>query len=162
MSLIKRSPSKEMELWNSTFPIPRAIDRLQREMNRAFDGLFRGDLFDADTFMNRSWSPAVDISETNDSYLIRAELPGLKKDEVKITIENNTIAIRGEKKNDTEKKGENFHVVERSYGSFERTFTLPGAIKNDSVEARFEDGILSVTLPKTEASKQNVIDVKVR
>lgn len=162
MSLIKRNPTKEMELWNNSFPVPRAIDRLQREMNRAFDGFFRGDLLDTGSMSTSAWTPAIDISETNDSYIIRAELPGIKKDGVKITMHNNVITIRGEKKNDVEKKEENYHVVERSYGSFERSFTLPGTVRSETVDARFDDGILSITLPKTKEAKEEVIDVKVK
>ena len=100
MSLIKRNPTKELELWNREFPVPRALDRLQREMNRAFDGFFRGDLHDTDSIFSHSWSPAVDVSETNESYIIHAELPGMKKDDVKITLNNGVITIQGEKKNE--------------------------------------------------------------
>ena len=151
-----------MELWNSSFPVPRAIDRLQREMNRAFDGFFRGDLLDTASLLTSGWSPAIDISETNDLYIIRAELPGIKKDGVMITMHNNVITIRGEKKTEDEKKGENYHIVERSSGSFERSFTLPGTVTAETVDARFDDGILSITLRKTEEAKEKVIDVKVK
>jgi HSP20 family protein len=162
MALIKRNPTKELELWNKDFPVPRAIDRLQREMNRAFDDFFRGDLFDTSSNLNQPWSPAVDISETKDSYLIHAELPGVKKDEVKITMHDNLISIRGEKKSETEKKDENYHRVERSYGVFERSFSLPGTVKSDAIDAKYDDGVLTITLPKTEEAKVKVIDVKVK
>ena len=162
MSLIRRSPSKDLELWNREFPVPRALDRLQREMNRAFDDFFRGDLVSSETFFNQSWSPAVDISESKDSYVIHAELPGVKKDEVKITMQDNIVTIRGEKKAENEKKEENYHRVERTYGMFERSFTLPGPVKNENIEAKFDDGVLSIVLPKTEEAREKVIDVKVK
>ena len=162
MPLIKRNPSKELELWNREFPVPRAIDRLQREMNRAFDDFFRGDLFDTGSALAQSWSPAVDVSETKDSYVIHAELPGVKKDEVKITMHDNLLSIRGEKKSETEKKEENFHRVERVYGAFERTFSLPGSVKSDNIEAKYNDGVLTITLPKTEEAREKIIDVKVK
>ncbi|HTX17537.1 MAG TPA: Hsp20/alpha crystallin family protein [Bacteroidota bacterium] len=162
MSLIKRNPTKDVELWNREFPVPRAIDRLQREMNRAFDDFFRGDLFDTKALSAQPWSPAIDVSETKDSYVIHAELPGVKKDEVKITMHENLITIKGEKKSEEEKKGENYHRIERSYGSFERSFTLPGSVKGDAVEASYKDGVLTVMLPKTEESKEKVVDVKVK
>lgn len=162
MSLIKRNPTKELELWNKDFPVPRAIDRLQREMNRAFDDFFRGDLFDTSSFLSHTWSPAIDVSETNDTYVIHAELPGVKKDEVKITMHDNLITIRGEKKNEVEKKAENYHRIERSYGTFERSFSLPGTVKSDSIEAKYDDGVLTITLPKTEDAKEKVVDVKVK
>jgi len=162
MSLIKRKPTKEMELWNREYPVPRAIDRLQREMNRAFDDLFRGDLFDTSSFLTQSWSPVVDVSETKDSYVITAELPGVRKEEVKITMHDNLISIRGEKKGESEKKSENFYRLERTFGSFERTFSVPGTVKSDAIEAKYDDGVLTITLPKTEESKERIVDVKVK
>jgi len=162
MSLIKRNPSKEMELWNSGFPVARSLERFQRDMNRMFDEFFRGDLFDTDWTRSISWNPAVDISESNDSYNIKAELPGLKNEDVKITLNNNVITIRGEKKSDGEKKGSNFHRIERQYGSFERSFILPGTVSSDKIEALFNDGILTVTLPKTEETKEKVVDIKIK
>ena len=162
MSLIKRNPSKELELWNRDFPIPRALDRLRREMNHAFDDFFRGDLLDNEFSFAQGWSPAVDISETKDSYVIHAELPGMKKDEVKITMNDNVITIRGEKKNEAEKKEANYHRIERAHGMFERSFALPGSVLGDAIEARYDEGILTITLPKTEEAKEKVIDVKVK
>jgi len=162
MSLIKRNPSKEVDLWNREFPVPRAIDRLQREMNRAFDDFFRGDLFDTNSFLAHSWSPAIDVSETKDAYVIQAELPGVKKEEVKITLHDNLVTIRGEKKSETEKKGENIHRVERSFGVFERTFSLPGTVHGESVDAKYDNGVLTITLPKTEEAKERIVDVKVK
>lgn len=162
MSLMKRNPTKEVEIWNRNIPIPFALDRLQREMNRAFDGLFRGDILDRGSFFSGTWSPAVDISESGDSYIISAELPGMKKEDVKITMNDNFITLRGEKKNESEKTGGTFTRIERSYGAFERTFTLPAFVKSDAIEARYNDGILTITLPKREEVKEKVIDVKVK
>ena len=162
MSLIKRNPTKDVELWNSDYPVPRAIDRLQREMNRAFDDFFRGDLFDASSQLSQSWTPAIDVSETKESYVIHAELPGVKKDDVKITMHDNLISIRGEKKSETEKKTENLHRIERRYGTFERSFALAGTVKNDAVEAKYDNGVLTITLPKTEEAKEKIVDVKVK
>ena len=162
MSLIKRNPTKELELWDKNFPIPHALDRLQREMKGAFDGFFRGDLPDSASFFSEGWSPAVDISELSDSYSIYAELPGIKKDDVKITMNDNIITVRGEKKNESEKKGGTFSRIERSYGVFERSFTLPAAVKSDAIEARYNDGILTINLPKKEEAKEKVIGVTVK
>ena len=162
MSIIKRSPAKEVDLWRNEFPVSRMLQTFQHDMNRLFDGFFRGDVLDHGSFFTNTWSPAVDLSETKDAYQIQAELPGLKKEDVKVTVEENTVTIRGEKKSESEKKEANYHRVERSYGSFERSFSLPGAIKNDSVDAHFEEGVLTVRLPKTEEAKQKLIDVKVK
>ena len=162
MSLIKRNPSKEMEVWNRDLPIPRALDRLHNEMNRVFGDFFRGDLVGDGYFSSGSWAPAVDLSETDDSYIIRAEIPGMKKEDVKITLQDTFVTIRGEKKNEAEEKNGTYHRIERSYGSFERSFNLPGAVKSGDIEAKYNDGLLTITLPKTEEAKEKVIDVKVK
>jgi len=162
MSLIKRNPNRELELWNREFPIPHALDRLHNEMNRVFGDFFRGDLADSGAFFSGTWAPAVDLSETDDAYLVRAELPGMKKEDVKITFNNGLLTIRGEKKNETEEKNRTYHRIERSYGSFERSFNLPGAVKSGNVEAKYDDGVLTITLPKTEETKEKVIDVKIK
>jgi HSP20 family protein len=162
MSLMKRNSNKEMELWNRNFPVPYALDRLHSEMNRVFNDFFRGDLVDDGSLLSGSWAPAVDVSETADSYIVRAELPGMKKEDVKITIDNTLVTIRGEKKNEAEEKNRMYHRIERSYGSFERSFDLPGTVKSSSIEARFDDGLLTVTLPKTEEAKEKVHDIKIK
>lgn len=131
-------------------------------MNRIFDQFFRGDRSIDDSFLGRDWTPAVDVVENPDAYVLNAELPGLNKDEVKITLENNILSIRGEKKNEMEKKEGNYHRVERSYGLFERSFTIPGSIKSNDIDAQFKDGVLTLTLPKAEESKPKLIDVKVK
>ncbi|HTR80803.1 MAG TPA: Hsp20/alpha crystallin family protein [Bacteroidota bacterium] len=162
MSLIKRNPTKELELWNQEFPVPRMISHLQQEMNKVFGDFFRGDLFDGGSFLSGQWTPAVDLEETDDSYVVRAELPGIKKDEVKITLNDGVVTVSGEKRNEVEKKEGNYHRVERSYGAFERSFTLPGAVKSDEIEAKYADGVLTITLPKTEEAKEKIIEVKVK
>jgi HSP20 family protein len=125
-----------------------------------FDGVFRstGD----EDYSFSSWAPAVDIAEHDDEYLVKVELPGVNKDEVKLTLENNILTIRGEKKQEKETKKENYHRVERSYGSFQRSFTLPAAVKSDKIDASYKDGILSVSLPKAEEAKPKQIEVKVK
>ena len=162
MSLIKRNPNKEIQLWDRDLPIPHALDRLHNEMNRVFSDLFRGDLVDNGSFFSGNWLPAADISETGDAYIIRAELPGMKKEDVTITVNNTLVTIRGEKKNDAEEKNRTYHRVERSYGSFERSFNLPGAVKSGSVEARYDNGLLTITLPKTEETKEKVHDITIK
>jgi HSP20 family protein len=161
MSLIKRNPS-EVGFWHDGYPFSRNLQVLQKEMNRMFDHFFRGDIFDDGTSFTQTWVPAVDINESEDSFIITAELSGIKKNDVKITVDNNVITIRGEKKNELETKSVNTHRVERSYGSFERSFALPKSVKADAIDARFEDGVLTVTLPKTEEAKQKLIEVKVK
>lgn len=162
MSLIKRNPTQEMTRWNREFPTFRGLQSLQYDMNRIFDEFFRGDILADNNFFSRDWNPAVDIVENTDNYILKAELPGMSKDDVKITLENNILTIRGEKKNEYEKKEGNYHRVERSYGSFERSFTIPGTIKANDIDAQYKDGVLSLTLPKAEEAKPKMIDVKVK
>jgi len=131
-------------------------------MNRMFDQFFHGDVLADESFFGRDWTPAVDVVENNDSYVLKAELPGMNKDEVKITLENNVLTIRGEKRNESEKKENNYHRVERSYGMFERSFTIPGSIKTNDIDAQYKDGVLTLTLPKAEEAKPKQIDVKVK
>lgn len=162
MSLIKRNPTQEMTRWSNEFPAFRGLESLRRDMNRMFEDFFRGDMLAENSFFSRDWTPAVDVVENNDSYILKAELPGMNKDDVKITLENNVLTIRGEKKNELEKKEGNFHRVERSYGVFERSFTIPGTIKANDIDAQYKDGILTLTLLKAEEAKPKMIDVKVK
>jgi len=131
------------------------LRELQREIDRVFDDFLRGSRQDADFF------PAVDVYETSDSVVVEVEVPGMKKDDIKITVEDNILRIRGEKKLERENKDKNYHVVERSYGTFERAFRLPDYVDMEKIKAKFENGILTITLPKKEEEKKRVIDVKI-
>ena len=107
------------------------------------------------------WMPTVDISETEGEYLIKAELPEVRKDDVKVTVENGVLTLQGERRQEKEEKGKRFHRVERSYGSFVRSFTLPESVDESSVKAEYKDGVLNLHLPKSEKVKPKAIDVKV-
>ena len=109
---------------------------------------------------DRAWTPAVDVKETQDALQFHVELPGLKKEDVEITIENNVLTIAGERKFEKETKDENYHRLERSYGAFSRSFTLPTGVRSEQVEAKFENGVLAVTLPKQEESKPRKISIR--
>ncbi|CUS76560.1 heat shock protein Hsp20 [Candidatus Kryptonium thompsonii] len=150
MTLIRWSPIRDLAT---------EIFDLQKEINRMFDRFFRG--FEDEEIRMISWSPRVDISETDDEYIVRAEIPGVSKDDVKITIKDDILTISGEKKQEKEAKGENFHRIERVYGSFSRSFALPGSVKVDKVEAKFKDGVLTIKLPKVEEAKPREIEIKV-
>jgi HSP20 family protein len=106
-----------------------------------------------------AWLPSVDVFEDKESLKIVAELPGLKPEDVKITLENSTLTLRGEKKQVAEEKTERVHRYERSYGSFERSFSLPNTVDAEKVAAAFENGVLTVTLPKAEKAKPREIAV---
>ncbi len=107
------------------------------------------------------WIPTVDISETDGEYLIKAELPEVKKEDVKVTVEDGVLTLYGERRQDKEEKGTRFHRVERSFGSFVRSFTLPESIEEGGVRADYKDGVLNLHLPKSEKVKPKAIEVKV-
>jgi len=155
MSLVRWNPTRELATW------PSDLFGIQREMNKMFNNFFRGDIQDEDSAI-MAWTPAVDIAEHDDEYLVKVELPGVNKEDVKITIESNVLTIRGEKKQEKETKKENYHRVERNYGSFQRSFTLPSTVKSEKIDASYKDGILSVSLPKAEEAKPKQIEVKVK
>lgn len=108
---------------------------------------------------NRAWHPAVDIRENGDAYVVSAELPGLGKDDVAITIENNVLKLSGERRFEQEAKEEEYHRVERAYGSFTRAFSLPTRVDPERVEASFQDGILTITVPKAAEARPRKIEI---
>jgi HSP20 family protein len=107
------------------------------------------------------WSPLVDITEDEKEYVIKAELPEMKKEDVRLTVEHDVLAISGERKFEKEEKGRKYHRVERAYGSFMRTFSLPEDADGSKVTADFKDGMLQVHLPKSEKAKPKAIQIKV-
>jgi HSP20 family protein len=106
------------------------------------------------------WQPAIDISDEKDHYFVKADLPGMKKEDIKIAVEDNVLTIRGERKHEAEKKEKNYFRLERSYGAFERRLTL-GDVKPDAISAKYQDGVLEISIPKAESSKTKYIEVKV-
>ncbi len=107
------------------------------------------------------WSPLVDITEDEKEYLIKAELPDVKKEDVRLTVENDVLAISGERTFEKEEKGKKYHRIERAYGSFVRSFTLPEDADGSRVTADFKDGMLQVHLPKSQKAKPKAIEIKV-
>lgn len=108
-----------------------------------------------------AWAPAVDISETPKEYLVKAELSGVNKDDIKVTTQNGVLTLSGERKVEKEEQDEKHHRIERSYGSFTRSFVLPDDVAEDRIAAECKDGVVTVRLPKTEAPKAKSIEVKV-
>jgi HSP20 family protein len=144
----------------------RDVDDVQRRIASLLDwnsGLFRrGNLVPDDENISVSeWAPLVDIAEDDKEYLIKAELPEVQKDDVKVTVENGTLTISGERKTEKEEKGRKFHRVERSYGRFERNFSIPDDADGANVKAEFKDGVLRVHLAKSEKARPKQIEVKV-
>lgn len=137
---------------------------IQERMNRLFDEAFRGTPragSEDDWALGGSWAPAVDIYEQGGDIVLKAELPGVDPKNADIRVENNTLTLRGERKLDNEIKRENYHRVERAYGTFSRSFTLPSVVDTDKIKAEYKDGVLLVTLPKREEAKPKQITVTV-
>jgi HSP20 family protein len=107
------------------------------------------------------WAPTVDITEDDKEYLIKAEIPEVDRKDVKVTVHDGVLTLTGERKQEKEEKGKKFHRIERSYGSFVRSFTLPDDVSEDKLKAEFKDGMLLVHLPKAEKPKPKAIEVKV-
>ena len=107
------------------------------------------------------WAPRVDIAETDKAFQIKAEIPDVNKEDVKVTVDNGVLTIRGERKQEKEEKGKKFHRVERYYGIFTRSFTLPDNVDETKVKASFKDGMLNLQIPKSEEAKPKAIEVKV-
>src|SRR4249919_2473147 len=129
----------------------RPADAFQnlRRLNSFLDEAIGGFPFSSESgTLTAAWTPAVDVFEDKDAVKIVAELPGVKAEDVKISLENQTLTLRGEKRQVAEEKTERLHRYERTYGAFERTFALPGTVDADRIEASYADGLLTVTLPK--------------
>ncbi|MBS4028584.1 MAG: Hsp20/alpha crystallin family protein [Ignavibacteriales bacterium] len=137
------------------------FNEMEHRMNRLLDSFFSNSTVNDDGIVSARFVPATDIAEFDEHYLVTVDLPGLKKDEIKITLEDHTLTISGEKKFENEEKKDSYHRVERGYGRFERAFTLPQSVKTDKIDAKYKDGVLSLTVPKAEEAKQRTIEVKV-
>lgn len=137
----------------------RELRGLQDEMNRLFSSSFSRGGSDEQMF-GGAWNPNVDIFENKDNIVLEAELPGMKPEDVDISIENNLLTISGERKFEKKNEGDNFHRVERGYGSFTRSFTLPPTVTSENASAEFENGVLRLTLAKREEAKARRIEIK--
>jgi HSP20 family protein len=148
MALVRWDPFRELE---------EVSDRLNRMFARPAASATNG----KETMIVADWTPSVDISETEGEYQIKAEIPDVRKEDVKVTVEDGVLTIQGQRKQEKEEKGTKYHRIERSYGSFARTFSLPDVIETDKVKAEFKDGVLNLHLPKSEKAKPKAIEVKV-
>lgn len=139
----------------------RDLITLQDRMNRMFDERFgrvqAGDI----NMVTGAWSPAVDIYETDHDIIVKAELPEMKEKDIDIRLENDTLTLKGERKFEKETREENYHRVERAYGAFSRSFTLPTSVDQDKISAEYKDGVLKITLPKKVETKSKHIKVNI-
>ncbi|MFN0084055.1 MAG: Hsp20/alpha crystallin family protein [Blastocatellia bacterium] len=136
----------------------RAIDRT---LNRLFGNRSGWPEMD-ESFSLSTWAPTCDIYESGDEFVVKAELPEVKKEDVNVTFENNVFTLRGERKFDTAEHGEHFHRIESRYGEFLRSFTLPQQVDAGKINAEFKDGILRVRLPKRPEAKPKQIEIKLK
>jgi HSP20 family protein len=144
MNLTRWSPARDLAALE--------IDRL----NRMFDTVFSGE-----SLATSAWVPAVDIYETAEKdVVVKVEVPAMKREDIKVTFENNVLTIEGERKADAEVKGEQYHRVERRYGAFRRSFTMPASVDGSRVQAGYQDGVLKVTLPQRPEAKPRQINIE--
>ena len=146
--MIKRDPFGELR-------------NIQEDFNRIFNSTLPRFFSGEEGLLGGNWAPSVDIYEDQNSIMLEVDLPGLKPGDFNLTIENYRLTLSGERKFEKENKGDNWRRVERSYGSFTRTFSLPSTVNVDAVNAEFKDGVLRVTLPKKEEVKARQIQVTV-
>jgi HSP20 family protein len=133
---------------------------LQQEMNRIFNEFVRGGAGEEGSWGQYTWTPPVDISETDDALVFTADLPGVSKDDVSIEVHQNTLTLRGERTHAAEVKDDHYHRVERAYGPFQRSFVLPTMVDQEKVQATYHDGVLELRLPKSEAAKPKRIAIQ--
>jgi len=135
---------------------------LQKKMNKIFEESFLSRKASEDEEMSSGlWVPAVDIYETGSDIVLKAELPEINQKDIQINIEDNVLTLKGERKFEKETKEENYHRIERSYGSFSRSFTLPGSVDKEKVKASYKNGVLKITMPKKEESKPKQVTIDV-
>jgi HSP20 family protein len=145
MNLVRWDPFRDFE------GIQARLNRLFPEMSPRIE----------DENLFAAWNPAVDIQETDNEFVLKADLPDVKKDDVRVALENGVLTVEGERNREKEEKGKRFHRVERAYGKFVRHFTLPTEVDTPNVKAEFKDGVLNVHLPKAAEVKPKAIEVKV-
>jgi HSP20 family protein len=145
---------KKLKLWEPF----RELVTMRDDMDRLFETFFGKQPQTMDEF----WRPAIDIEESNGNLLVRAEIPGMTKEDIKVSVKEDMLKISGERKQENETKEKTFHRIERSYGKFERIIRLPSEVDADKIKASYKDGVLNVTLPKPESMKPKQIDVEIK
>jgi HSP20 family protein len=139
----------------------RDLTSIQDEMNQMFDRVFGRRSSGAGREGGAvNWAPAVDIAERKDAYVVTAEVPGVKPEELEVTLEDGMLTIQGERRMEEETSDRQYHRVERRYGAFRRSITLPSQVQADAIEASYSDGVLQVVVPKAESAKPKKIDVR--
>ncbi len=137
----------------------KELDTFRREMDRIFERFLSWSPFEREVTV-LSWYPSVDVSETPTDVIVKAEIPGVDPKDIEVTLCGDTLTIKGERKKEEEHKDENYHRIERSYGAFTRTISLPAEVDQDKAEAVYKDGILKLTLPKLKAEAAKKVEIK--
>ena len=140
----------------------RELASLQSRLNRAFDTTLSGPARNEEELLTGAWAPPVDILETKEKTILKAELPGFDEDQIHLHFEDGILSLEGERKFEKENAEENYHRVERSYGRFVRSFTIPSNVDNEKITAAFHNGILTVELPKREETKPKQIRIQAK
>jgi HSP20 family protein len=154
--------ARELTIWRPFGEMApfRDFERMRRDMDRFWDSFFeRGVLRGED---GREWLPSLDVAETKNEIVVKAEVPGMEPKDIDISLSDGLLTIKGEKKQEREEKEENYHLVERSYGSFTRSIRLPNEVQRDKINASYKNGVLKVVLPKSEEAKKKEVKIKVQ
>ncbi len=137
----------------------RDFERMRKDMDRLWGSFFHRGVRRTDE--DAEWLPSLDVAETKDEIVVKAEVPGMDPKDIDISLSDGLLTIKGEKKQEREEKEEDYHLVERSYGTFTRSIRLPKEVRRDKISASYKNGVLKVTLPKSEEAKQKEIKIKV-
>jgi len=159
MTLIRWKPLRDVSRWSPVNDLTGEFLNMQKDIDRMFDR-FRMNVPDDNG--NYGLTPSVDIIENDEDFTVHVELPGVDKKDVKITVADGILTLKGEKKYTYEDKTDRFQRVERTFGSFERSFTLPTTVKSEEIAASYSNGVLTISLPKAEQAKAKEIEVNVK
>ncbi len=154
--------AKELTTWKPLWELTPfgTFERMRREMDRFWDSFLEGRLRGRPE-EEGEWYPTLDVAETKNEVIVKAEVPGMDPKDIDISLSDGMLIIKGEKKQEREEKEADYHLVERSYGAFTRSVQLPKEVQSDKISAAYKDGILKITLPKTEEAKKKEIKIKV-
>ena len=151
--------AKELAPWKPWEPL-KELQRMRTDMDRLWESFFEGKPVRHREEMS-GWVPSLDLAETKDSYVVKAEIPGMAKDAINVSMKEGVLSISGEKKTEERKDGENWHRIERAFGTFQRSFYIPTEVDETKVKAAYKDGVLTVSMPKREEAKRKEIPIAV-
>ncbi len=137
------------------------VEKTRSEMDRLLDTFLFGRPKTGGAIGEEEWQPPIDVAETENELIVNVEIPGVDPEEIDVSLSGDTLLIRGEKKPETEEKGEDYHLLERNYGTFIRSIDLPVEVQNDKINASYKNGVLTIVLPKSERTQKKEIKIKV-